>query len=288
MSLLASLLLALLPAETLPTTTLPTTDPGLESRKAAEAALTTTLKLVEQAPAKEAMAALEAASAEAMRVLGEQSLNHARLKDALATAKAETDAAKGLRRLKRDLESTALDLVFTPRMESPTPEQWPAPTTVGEVAILDYPTYRLARASMKSDSQRGQNGAFWKLFNHIQSNSISMTAPVEMSYAGAKGEEAPQWMAFLYGARSIGTPGSAGEVEIVDVPAARVISIGHRGSMSERVMRASRDRLDAWLSAHPEWEVCGPARTMGWNSPMVADAKKYWEVQVQVRRVPQK
>jgi len=283
MTLLASVLLALLPAETLPTT-----DPGLESRKAAEAALTSTLKLVEQAPAKEAMAALEAASAEAMRALGEQSLIQARLKDALATAKAETDAAKALRRLKRDLESTALDLVFAPRMESPTPEDWPAPTPVGEVAILDYPTYRLARASMQSDSQRGQNSAFWKLFNHIQSNSISMTAPVEMSYAGAKGEEAPQWMAFLYGARSIGTPGTAGEVEIVDVPAARVISIGRRGAMSERALKASRDQLDAWMVAHPEWEVCGPARSMGWNSPMVADAKRYWEVQVHVRRVEQK
>jgi hypothetical protein len=283
MTLLASVLLALLPAETLPTT-----DPGPESRKAAEAALTSTLKLVEQAPAKEAMAALEAASAEAMRVLGEQSLIQARLKDALASAKAETDAAKALRRLKRDLESTALDLVFAPRMESPTPEDWPAPTPVGEVAILDYPTYRLARASMRSDSQRGQNSAFWKLFNHIQSNSISMTAPVEMSYAGAKGEEAPQWMAFLYGARSIGTPGTAGEVEIVDVPAARVISIGRRGAMSERALKASRDQLDAWMVAHPEWEVCGPARSMGWNSPMVADAKRYWEVQVHVRRVEQK
>lgn len=264
---------------------LPTTDAGPEARVAAEAALRSTLKLVEAAPAKDAFAALEAAAGEAARMLGDASLNRVRLLEAVAKAKTEGDEAKGLRRLRRDLDSLCLDLVFQTRIESPTPEEWPAPTPVGEIAVLDYPTYRLARTPMKSDAQRGQNGAFWKLFNHIQSNSISMTAPVEMSYEGASGAEEPQWMAFLYGARSIGAPGTAGEVEIVDVPAARVLSIGVRGSMGERSMRAARAQLDAWLAARPEWQLCGPARTMGWNSPMVPDAKRYWEVQLHVRRV---
>lgn len=264
---------------------LPTTDAGAEARLGAEAALRSTLKLVEAAPAKEALAALEAGANEAARLLGDASLNRVRLLEAVAKAKTEADEAKGVRRLKRDLESLCLDFAFQTRIESPTPEDWPAPTPVGEIAVLDYPTYRLARTPMKSDAQRGQNGAFWKLFNHIQSNSISMTAPVEMSYEGASGAEEPQWMAFLYGARTIGTPGQAGEVEIVDVPAARVLSIGVRGSMSERSMRAARAQLDAWLAARPEWQLCGPARTMGWNSPMVADGKRYWEVQLHVRKV---
>jgi hypothetical protein len=104
-----------------------------------------------------------------------------------------------------------------------------------------------------------------------------------MSYAARDGAAQPDWMAFLYANQAIGAPGTEGEVEIVDVPAARVLSIGHRGSMSERNMQEKKSELDAWLAAHPEWEVCGPWRTMGWNSPMVADARKFWELQVHVR-----
>jgi len=266
---------------------LPTTDPGKEARAAAAEAINASLQLTAKAPPKEARAALAAAVGEAMRGLGEGARNHARLEASLAAhplpeEASGVEAERVLRRLRRELESASLDLSFEPRVEAPTPVGWPNATPVNELAILDYPTYRLARTSMQG-ATRGQNGAFWKLFRHIDSNKIAMTAPVEMSYTGRAGAEEPEWMAFLYANQAIGAPGTEGEVEIVDVPAARVLSIGHRGSMGERTMQQKKAELDAWLAAHPEWEVCGPMRSMGWNSPMVADARKYWELQVQVR-----
>lgn len=275
------------PATTTAAKALPTTDPGKDARTAAAEALAASLQLTAKAPPKEARSALEAAVGEAVRVLGEGAGNRPRLAAALAAhplpeGSSGVEAERVLRRLRRELESASLDLSFEPRVEAPTPVGWPAPTPVGELAILDYPTYRLARTSMQGPT-RGQNGAFWKLFRHIDSNKIAMTAPVEMSYSGSAGAEQPAWMAFLYANQAIGAPGTEGEVEIVDIPAARVLSIGHRGSLSERTTLQKKSELDAWLAAHPEWEVCGPMRTMGWNSPMVADGKKYWEVQVHVR-----
>jgi hypothetical protein len=41
--------------------------------------------------------------------------------------------------------------------------------------------------------------------------------------------------------------------------------------------------MDGWLAANPQWEVCGPMRSMGWNSPMVPDARRYWEIQLPIR-----
>ena len=69
------------------------------------------------------------------------------------------------------------DLAFEPIMEAPLPVGFPAPVPAGEIAVIEYPRYRLARAGMKG----GQNGTFFTLFRHIQSNDIPMTAPVEMT-----------------------------------------------------------------------------------------------------------
>ena len=83
------------------------------------------------------------------------------------------------------IEGAMLDLSFEPRIEAPVPVGWPAPTTVNELMVLDYPAYRLARAPMSG--QMRTNNAFWKLFRHIESNQIPMTAPVETTYSATKG-----------------------------------------------------------------------------------------------------
>lgn len=219
---------------------------------------------------------------EARAVLGDASLNSARLASAIDIAPSEwaRDGARTLKRVRRALEKLATDLVFEPRVEAPRPVGFPGASPVGEVVVLDYPAYRMAKVAMDA---RGDNGAFWKLFRHIESHEIPMTAPVEMGYGTDGSRERADSMAFLYASSDVGRTGPEGEVRVVDVPAARVVSIGLRGSPTESRVAAAREELRAWLRDHPELVEAGSSRTMGWNSPMVSDAARFTEVQIVVR-----
>lgn len=210
-------------------------------------------------------------------LLGPGSRNARKLQAGLLSLEAlpATERETALRVLAKELEELAVDLAFQPVNESPLPQGFPAHTPVGEIAIREYPAYRLARTAMN----RTRNSAFWRLFNHIQSHSIPMTAPVEITYE----RERPQAMAFLYQATAGGTLGPEGEVEVVDVPAAKVISIGLRGSTDEKRLANAREELQRWIAGQARYEICGPARSMSWNSPMVADKRRYCEVQYPVR-----
>jgi len=148
-----------------------------------------------------------------------------------------------------------------------------------EIELKQYPAYRMARAE-----SHGLGGGFWTLFRHIESHQIAMTAPVEMTYAGA---EAPreQRMAFLYGSRDLGETGTDGEVVVLDVEPAWVVSLGCRGRMTRSRVAEARTELERWIAANAAWEVAGPLRSMGYNSPMVPAARSAFEVQLPVRRV---
>ncbi|MCK6447912.1 MAG: heme-binding protein [Planctomycetes bacterium] len=141
----------------------------------------------------------------------------------------------------------------------------------------------MARAAVARGWVGGTGRTFWTLFRHIEERSISMTAPVEMTYADRRDEERVETMAFLYAHTGIGETGRAGEVEILDVPAARVVSLGLRGAATEREFRSAQRELEAWLSAHPQWCTAGPMRVMAWNSPMLRAAERFHEVQLPIR-----
>lgn len=177
----------------------------------------------------------------------------------------------------------ALDLAFVPRSESPRPAGFPEAAPVGEIVVLEYPAYRMARAAVARGWPGGTSLAFWTLFRHIEARSISMTAPVEMTFAVRRDDERVESMAFLYAHTGIGAVGREGDVDIVDVPAARVVSLGLRGAAAEREFLQARRELDAWLNAHPEWCAAGPLRVMAWNSPMVRAAERFFEVQLPIR-----
>jgi NADH dehydrogenase [ubiquinone] 1 alpha subcomplex assembly factor 1 len=159
-------------------------------------------------------------------------------------------------RLERDLRRALADLEFSPLIEAPLPEGFPAPTPVRQIERKTYPAYRLARADMEAS----QNGAFWQLFQHIKKHDIPMTAPVEMTYDEA-GDEID--MAFMYEDVRQGETG--------------------RGNSTERAVDAAREALFAWIAARPELEPAGPARQFGYNSPMVSSSKRYFEVQIPIR-----
>jgi hypothetical protein len=166
---------------------------------------------------------------------------------------------------------------FKPVVEAPLPDGFPTYTPVGKIEVKHYPPYRKAETSGRV--------AFWTLFEHITRAGVEMTAPVEMTYqkdGPPVGKE--QSMAFLYGNRSIGTPGQNGNVEVVDVPAATVVSIGMRGRRSDEVLVQAEQRLRDWLAASKgKYEQNGPVRVMGYNSPFIASDRQFYEVQITVR-----
>jgi hypothetical protein len=179
--------------------------------------------------------------------------------------------------------------------EANLPEGFPAPGAVGQVIIKDYPAYRMARFAPAAGASVGQDGMFWPLFKHIKRHDIAMTAPVEMSYPPVTATrpeggavEKPVSMAFLYGAPTWGAAGpDAGDPRVVveDVPAMTVLSVGVRGDYSNKRMSKGLALLSGWLSDNPgRFEVAGPPRYLGYNSPMVPGFMRYGEVQLPVRR----
>lgn len=174
------------------------------------------------------------------------------------------------------------DLTFTPVAQAELPVGVPGFRALDEIELRHYPTYRLVRTDMKG----GTMGAFWPLFQHITAKQIAMTTPVQIDYRfdGERSHEAS--MAFLYGSRELGAVGKDGKVEVVDMPPVTVLTIGSRGYDRPSRVAELLARLEAWLDDHPEWQVAGPVRTMGYNSPSVPGERRYFEVQIPVRIAP--
>lgn len=168
-----------------------------------------------------------------------------------------------------DLEGARQMLSFRPLAEAPVPKGFPEFTPVGVIELKHYPAYR-----------RAVGADFWPLFRHIQTEEIPMTAPVEMNAATAgkgRGE-----MAFLYQDTSVGELGPIDDVNVEDVPAATVVSLGVRGKMTEAATKRARATLEAWLDGQSMYrQASGESfRVFGYNSPMVPDGQTYWEAQL--------
>ena len=192
-------------------------------------------------------------------------------------------AATKLRLALADLDS---DLRFTPVREAELPKGFPTYAALDEIELRDYPTYRMVRAPMR---RNGSMSSFWMLFNHIKKNDIAMTTPVQIDYDHNGEAAAEQSMAFLYGDPAIGEAGKNGKVEVVDVPAVTVLSVGARGYERPDRLATLNERLLRWLAANAtEFEAAGTMRMMNYNSPSVGDDRRYFEVQVPVRKVEAK
>lgn len=182
-------------------------------------------------------------------------------------------------RLERDLKVILADLEFEPLLEAALPEGFPSPTPVREIELKTYPVYRIARAGMEGGSD---NGAFFQLFQHIKKNDIPMTAPVEMTYDDS-GEETD--MAFMYEYAAQGSAGSDGSVEVMNIEPMLVASLGCRGRSSGAAVEDARDALASWIVSQGDLEIAGPLRQFGYNSPMVPNSRRYFEVQIPVRKI---
>lgn len=199
------------------------------------------------------------------------------LQSAHAAAPADRDARD---RLRSDLGDLVADLAFEPTLEAELPEGFPTFGVVGELELRRYPRYRMARTTMRG----GQMGAFWPLFQHIKSNDIAMTTPVQMDWRG-NDDRRPAKMAFLYGNTSMEPRTTADNVEIVDIEPMTVLTLGATGYERRERVAAMRARMLAWLDRPGcPVEADGDFRTMGYNSPSVPGDRRYFELQIPVRR----
>ncbi len=159
---------------------------------------------------------------------------------------------------------------FQPRMEAAMPPGFPKPGPVGRVVVKRYPQYRAARAD-------GGN-SFWTLFQHIKKNKVEMTAPVEMTMGD---DMRMRDMAFLYEGPTQGNTGRQGRVDVLDLKPQRVLSIGIRGGRSMEMVKQAKAILEAHIEKNG-MERTGEFRVLGYNSPMVPNSKKFWELQVPI------
>lgn len=189
----------------------------------------------------------------------------------------EQGPAAALAHLRGEANELAEELVFQPMMEAEMPADFPTYRGLGEIELREYPTYRMARATMRG---RGATmGSFWTLFQHIQSNDVKMTTPVEMTMDE---QMRSMDMAFLYERPEQGAAGTQGRVAVLDLPPLQVLSIGIRGDTSRANLEMARKALEQRL-AKEGLVAAGPYRQLGYNSPMVPSAQRFWELQVPVQ-----
>ncbi len=156
------------------------------------------------------------------------------------------------------------------------PVGFPDYTPVGQIEVKQYPAYRKATAS--------GGAAFWTLFSHIKQNNVTMTAPVEMYYGDPLSRNSKnRSMSFLYERPDQGSVGKQGSVEVIDVPAMKVVSIGCRGSQTSSAVAEAREKLLKFLAENKDgYTAAGPMRVMGYNSPFVPRDRNFFEVQIPV------
>jgi len=126
---------------------------------------------------------------------------------------------------------------------------------------------------------------FWTLFRHIQKHEIAMTAPVEMSMAEAGELLTMTDMAFLYGTPHVGEPGRDGRVDVVDLGPTRVLSLGLFGPLTAERMAEARRAIERRLE-RDGLARAGDWRLLGYNSPMVPETRRFYELQIPVADRP--
>lgn len=226
--------------------------------------------------------ALRDAAGEAIDALGDGSDPARTLRRSIEESDALNDPSERLRRLSFGVTEAAAAIDFRPIMEAPLPEGFPAPGPVGEVVVKEYPAYRAARAPMRAPGG-GEGRAFNQLFRHITTHDVKMTAPVEMTFDASR--SSMQTMAFLYERPGQGTAGQSGAVEVIDLPATTVVSVGIRGRSEGDALDDAARRLESWLAEHAgTWEAAGAPRLMGYNSPFILPYLRFSELQIPVRR----
>ena len=168
------------------------------------------------------------------------------------------------------------------------PDGFPEPTEVGVIEVKQYPQYRAVTYTHTGSLERATGVAFDPLFQHISSNQIEMTTPVEARYLSESPTPNPASgqaeVSFLYPSTKIEPQKVAADVTVGDRVSMLVISIGLQGPYSWESYQQNLQKLQDWLADHPEYEVVGSPRRLFYNSPMTPESLKRSEVQIPVQK----
>ena len=172
---------------------------------------------------------------------------------------------------------------------APLPEGFPPPTPDGQIKVKQYPAYRAATFRYQGELSQAANRAFSPLFNHISSNDISMTAPVETRYPtstnGSLEQQGTAQVSFLYRSTDIYPDEIASNIEIEDIAPMTVVSLGLKGSYTYQSYIESLQKLKDWLDRHEEYRAVGSPRRFFYDGPYIPDSLKRSEIQIPIEPV---
>ncbi len=170
-------------------------------------------------------------------------------------------------------------------MATSLPQDFPEPTSIGEIEIKFYPCYRGVTYTHLGDSSQATRQAFNPLFQHISQNQIAMTTPVEARYYESENSQnSRSEVSFLYSSPEIVPQQVQSDVEVTDTVAMTVVSIGIQGGYTWESYQKNLQKLQNWLQQHPEYKVVGSPRRLFYHSPMTPEALKYSEVQIPIEK----
>ncbi|CCI37823.1 heme-binding protein [Microcystis aeruginosa] len=171
---------------------------------------------------------------------------------------------------------------------APLPAGFPPPTPDGQIEVKNYPAYRAATYRYRGQLSEAANRAFSPLYQHISSNEISMTAPVETRYpdstrTGVTSGEAE--VSFLYRDTATYPKEIADNIRVEDIAPMTVVSLGLQGGYDYDSYQEGLTRLNEWLTENPGYRAVGSPRRFFYDGPYVPDALKRSEIQIPVEAV---
>jgi hypothetical protein len=170
---------------------------------------------------------------------------------------------------------------------APLPDGFPPPTVPNQIEIKEYPPYRAATYATEGNFAQAANNAFYPLYQHINANNISMTAPVETRYPVSTLEgdlSGEATVSFLYRNAEINPSEIGRQIAVEDIPAMMVVSLGLKGAYSYESYQEGLKKLTEWLNQHPEYQRLGNPRRFFYDGPYVPDALKRSEIQIQIQK----
>ncbi|MGB8698144.1 MAG: heme-binding protein [Thermosynechococcaceae cyanobacterium] len=175
---------------------------------------------------------------------------------------------------------------------APLPDGFPQPTAAGKIEVKHYPAYRSGTYTYKGKLSQAANESFEPLFQHISSNGISMTAPVEARYPSMTLEELPNRkpdeegqveVSFLYRNEAVQPKQIAEGIKVESHASVTVVSIGVSGPYTYTAYQENLARLRDWLSKNRNYVVVGLPRRFFYDSPFIPDGLKRSEVQIPIQ-----
>lgn len=175
---------------------------------------------------------------------------------------------------------------WMPPDEAPLPAGFPEPSPPGEIVVKSYPATRGVFTRWDGALDAGTRKSFWPLFDHIRSNDIAMSAPVQADYpADVDGRTSGSMeVGFLYGDPATRPAEVDGEVAVVDRSPATFVSVGVLGKYDMSVMQPALARLRGWLAENSSrWRAAGAPRRLFYQQPIFwKGSRLYSEVQVPI------